>query len=241
MAMAYEIVLLDADDTLFDYPAAERNAFERLCAALSINDVDLALEVYKRINLECWAAYQRGEMTQEYLKLARFERWMAKLGLQPGEAAIPQARVVSEIYLDALSRESRLLPGALELVMALSQFARLAIVTNGIAMVQKRRLAISPIAPYIERLIISEEVGAQKPDRRIFDHALRLMGHKSPEGVLMVGDSLSSDIAGGNGAGIDTCFIDNPMGTERGGEAKPTYRVTNLMDVLIIAKEGIRA
>jgi YjjG family noncanonical pyrimidine nucleotidase len=149
--------------------------------------------------------FERGEIDQASLRVERFRRLAIELGL----AALPLERA-SAYYLEELSGQSQLLPGALETIRELAQRFPLALITNGIAAVQKRRFAASPITSYFRSIIISEEAGIAKPDPRIFAPALEKIGVDAGS-VLYVGDSVTSDMAAARNAGMDFCWV-NPGG-----------------------------
>ena len=129
----------------------------------------------------------------------------AELGLQ----GLPLGRI-SVFYLEALAGQPPLLPGALATVRALARKYPLALVTNGIAFVQRRRFGASPITRHFRSVVISEEVGIAKPDPRIFEPALRELGVAAAD-VLFVGDSVTSDMAAARNAGMDFVWL-NPAG-----------------------------
>jgi 2-haloacid dehalogenase len=131
------------------------------------------------------------------------------------------------VYLQHLGMQAQLVDGALEVVRTLATSHRLAIITNGLTEVQRPRLAASAIREHVAALVISEEVGAAKPHRAIFDAAFARIGMPETSGVLMIGDSLSSDIAGGIGYGLDTCWY-NPHGLPGRDDLVPTYEVRHL-------------
>jgi putative hydrolase of the HAD superfamily len=110
---------------------------------------------------------------------------------------------------------------------------KLAIVTNGLKDVQNNRIRKSVIGEYIKDIIISEEVGISKPDPGIFEHAFNNIEQYDKSRVLMVGDSLSSDIQGGINFGIDTCWY-NPHKTQNQTQISPSYEISNLMELLSI-------
>jgi len=118
----------------------------------------------------------------------------------------------------------------------------LAIVTNGLKAVQRSRLACSPIRDYIACMVISEEVGASKPDRAIFDAAFERIGRPLKSEVLMIGDSLTSDIEGGYRYGVDTCWY-NPTNQSQSVDLEITYQIRNLgelADLLKLSFQGIK-
>ena len=124
----------------------------------------------------------------------------------------------------------------LDVLRELSEVATLAIVSNGAQKVQTRRLAESGVMNFMEDVFISEKMGCEKPNARIFDAALRALGVENREHVLMVGDSLSSDIQGGSNAGLDTCWY-NPNHAENPGKVIPTYEIASLEELYPLVME----
>jgi YjjG family noncanonical pyrimidine nucleotidase len=218
----YTVVLLDADGTLFDYDRAEAHAFAATCDELGIPyEADRDLPAYRRINAGLWRAFERGEIDPPGLSVERFRRVLAEMG----QRADPEE--MARRYLGHLAEGSFLLPGALEAVRDLCRRRRVAVVTNGLSRVQRSRFAGSGLDRYVEHLVISDEIGAQKPEPGIFDAALEPFGDVPASQVLMVGDSLTSDIAGGVRYGIDTCWY-NPAGAENSDGPVPTYEIAAL-------------
>jgi YjjG family noncanonical pyrimidine nucleotidase len=182
------------------------------------------LQIYRAINGELWAAFERGEISQPDLHLQRFRRLLQALDLQ---ADIP---TFGERYLWNLGHNPDLIDGAEEVVAALAQNHKLYLITNGIPAVQYTRLELSPIRDHIQGITISGEVGHAKPDPRIFDNAFAGMGHPPRRDVLIIGDSLSADIQGGHAYGIDTCWY-NPNGSESNLSIPITYTITSLHEL----------
>lgn len=225
MVEPYEWLLFDADGTLFDYRRAESEALAATFLAADLRLDEDAAAAYAAINGELWAAFERGEVDQVRLRVARFERLAVHLGIDV------DVEWWAGVYLAAIGQGAHLLPGAAATVETVSAGHRLALITNGLRDVQRSRLALSPIGPMFEVVVISEEVGAAKPDPAIFDAAFEAMGTPDPAAVLMIGDSLSADIAGGLAYGMDTCWV-NP-----GAEPAPdgwdiTHQVAGPADVL---------
>lgn len=217
MAKKYRAVFFDADDTLFDYPRAERAALLACREEFQVpGETEGFIAAYRRHNRAVWQEFERGETDQATLRVERFRRLAAELGL----SALPLERA-SAFYLEALSGQAQLLPGALELVRRLAADLPLALITNGIASVQNKRFAASPILPYFRAVVISEEVGIAKPDPRIFRPALEKIGVSASE-VLYVGDSVSSDMAAARNAGMDFCWL-NPGGAPVPEGYSPTF------------------
>lgn len=220
----YAFLLADADNTLFDFPAGERIALRQTLAAFSLPSGEAALATYHRINETLWRQLERGEITQGRLCVQRFTELLAALG-ESRDAA-----VIAESFVEALGRQALMLPDAEQAMRRWSARVPIAIVTNGIASVQRSRIARSPVAPLVRALIISEEVGAAKPDRRMADAALLALGCPDPRQALLLGDSLEADIAAAINAGVDSCWF-NPAGSPNPTALRPTHTVTSLNQV----------
>ena len=202
--MKYEVILFDADETLFDFKKSEREAFRKAMIDMGIEyDEDYHFKIYHEINTKIWREFEEGLITQEKLKVERFRRLADKLSIKLDEYEI------AELYMNHLSEASFLYDESIELLEELKEKYKLIIITNGLTKVQDKRVRKSKIAKYFKDIIISEEVAISKPNAEIFHHALDKIGYHDKNKVLMVGDSLTSDIQGGINAGIDTCWY-NP-------------------------------
>lgn len=224
MDLRYDTVFIDADDTLFDYPRAEERAFSRTCARFGLADTPELRAAYRRINREQWRLLERGETDQATLRVERFRL----LFEETGDRLDPEA--VGKTYVEELSLGADLLPGAREICGYLAERYLLAMVTNGLADVQRSRLALSGLGDLVADLVISEEAGASKPDPRIFEYACGRTGRNDRGRMIMVGDSLESDIRGGAAFGIDTCWF-NPRGIGNPTELRPTYEIRDLAEL----------
>jgi 2-haloacid dehalogenase len=224
----YKSIFFDADDTLFDYPNAERTALLACHRRFQVPAAaDIFIDAYRRHNHDVWREFERGETDQATLRVERFRRLASELGL-PSLPLEP----VSSFYLDALSGQSQLLPGALETVSQLAEEYPLALVTNGIAAVQNKRFAASPITPYFQSIVISEEAGVAKPDPRIFTPALEKIGVDAAE-VLYVGDSVTSDMAAARNAGMDFCWLNPGAAAVPAGYA-PAHIIRTIQEIPVL-------
>lgn len=223
--MKYRWILFDADGTLFDYSKAEEQALEKTFVAFGLRFEADHLELYRRINHRVWLLLEGGEVTLSELKVRRFAQLLDAAGLE-GDPATFSAR-----YLKGLAEGTQLLDGAEPLVHGLRDRIGMVILTNGLKDVQRPRLAGAGFDGCFHDVVISEEVGAAKPDPEIFDVAFSRMGHPGKEEVLMVGDSLTSDIQGGSDYGIDTCWF-NPEAKPPETEANITYEIRQLSEVV---------
>ena len=228
--MKYATVFFDADDTLFDYQKSERFALSSTLSHLNIDPSKEIASAYKTINSGLWAEREKGAIGIDRLRILRFEMLFEKCGLSCGASF----EAISDMYLDFLSSRTFLMPGAESVCGQLhGKGVVIAIITNGITRVQTTRLENSPIRQYIDRMIISEEIGTSKPDKAIFEYAFSLLPDSEPDETLIVGDSLTADIKGGILAGIDTCWY-NPDGKANNSELAPAYEIASLHDLLSI-------
>ena len=225
--MDYEVIFFDVDDTLLDFGLTEKaalhNAFVEFGLPTGLADYRTS---YKELSKGLWEDLEKGLVTILELAVERFRRLFLLHKLEI------DAEAFSEAYLGYLGQETHLIEGAVELCEKLADY-RLAIITNGFTDVQLSRIGNSPLRHTFEHIIISEEVGSQKPDKGIFDYAFAKLGITNKAKVLMVGDSLTSDMQGGIDYGIDTCWF-NPQGKVNPLGSKPTYEIRKLMDLMEI-------
>lgn len=233
--MSYEVIIFDADETLFDFKKSEREALKNTILEFDIEyDENYHLKVYKKINTSIWREFEDGIITQEKLKVERFRRLSNKLNFEFDEVKFAKS------YMKHLSYASFLFDDSIKLMQSLSKDYRLIIITNGLKDVQDNRIRKSIISRYFEDIVISEEVGLAKPNPKIFEHALNNINYTAKDKVLIVGDSLTSDIQGGINFGIDTCWF-NPNKTVNKTGIKPTYEISNLMELKnILEKDSIK-
>lgn len=226
----YDFVLLDADNTLFDFDRAEHEALNHAMAQRGYPFTAENEALYLSINRTLWAQFDRGEVTQAWLTVERFRRLDAALG------GCNDPELFNRDYLTYLGQGTYLLPGAEALCDALAKAGCvLALATNGVARVQRARLSASPLAPYFPHVFISEELGAQKPQPAFFQSMLSALGVQDLSRCLMVGDNLLSDVQGGLTAGLPTVWY-NPHHLPNPTAIFPTFTVghyTALKDLIV--------
>ncbi len=228
----YPIVLLDADNTLYDFDAAEHKALNKVLTDRGYSTDPETLQVYLNFNTELWEAFARGEVTQEFLLVERFRRFVQRMGGSHDPVQF------NADYIGALATNADLIPGAVEFCRNLSEMGCvLAIVTNGAAVAQRGRFVRSGLGELIPHLFISQELGVNKPDPLFFDYVCRDLNITDRSAAVVVGDSLSSDILGGNRAGIDTVWY-NPHKKSLSGPARPTYTVAEFAEIERIITGG---
>lgn len=228
----YTWLLFDADGTLFDFQRAEAIALEKTPSQMGVGVPADYAKTYHRINDSLWSTFEAGGLSASDVRIERFRLLFEELGL------IGDSFAFGEAFLSNLIQESTFLADARKLLDQLKQRFQLALLTNGFASVQHARITRLGLDGLFNPVIISEEVGVAKPDPAIFDIALKGMGCPDKANVLMIGDSLSSDIRGGSNAGIDTCWF-NPSSNINDTDVTPTYEIRLLSDLpaLLATKE----
>jgi 2-haloacid dehalogenase len=199
--MSLKWLLFDLDNTLLDFDAGARKSLEETLVEFGYGGKPDLIESYHQINQQCWQKFERGDIDIPTLKRLRFEFFVRenKFDLNPAD--------LNRAYLDRLSQQTVEISGARQLLENTRNTFRLALVTNGFAEVQRPRIRRSGLHRYFEHIVISEEIGSNKPATAFFDHTFTLMGRPDPEEVMIIGDSLSSDIKGGLDYGIRTCWF----------------------------------
>ncbi len=221
--MRYTTVLFDLDHTLLDSDTAERIALNETLTAFGVRRPEQHLETYRTINSALWKQVEAGELSPNEVKFVRFERFAHEIGL----AVTPDA--LATRFVAELPEHGELFPGVSELLDALDGRVTLGIVTNGIGTIQRRRIERLGLARLFSHIAISGEVGVAKPDPAIFDHLG--LPWLEPKSTVMIGDSLTSDIAAGAAAGIDTVWF-NAHERPMTGPATPTVEVRSIAQIL---------
>ena len=226
--MNYPYLLFDADDTLFDFPKSSSKAFAYMC---QIHDIPYSPETYRlyhEINRELWAAFDRREVTKDFVTLERYVRFLKALNLERDPVSC------NADYLAALGEGVYPLPYAEEVCRILRERGhRMYIITNAVASVQRTRLQNSVFAQFFDGAFISEEAGAAKPDRAYYDYIRRQIPELTEKNALAIGDSLTTDIQGANNAGLPCCWY-NPKKQPRRAGLRMDYEISDLRELLEI-------
>lgn len=219
----YRVLLADIDGTLFDFHGGEAIAISETFRHFGIPDTPEMVALYAQANAAQWKKLERGETTQLKLRVDRFVDFLSIAGLTG------DAQALCDDYMHRLGQQRQLLPFAKELCAEVSRHMPIYVVTNGISVIQRSRIGGSLIAPYLRDIIISEEIGAAKPDPAMLFAALNREGVK-PEEAVLIGDSVTADIAAARNAGVDSILF-------TGGKAAPdghgaTWAVERLEDAV---------
>ncbi|MDE6189486.1 MAG: YjjG family noncanonical pyrimidine nucleotidase [Clostridia bacterium] len=195
-------LLIDADDTILDFAASERDSVILLCKDYGIENGEEVAAKFKQINRRLWDMFERGEITREDIFYTRFEElfeYYAIKGLDVIE--------VGDAYRENMVHSKRIIHGARACINRLSQSHDLYCVTNGLTRTQKMRMKSSGLGKYFKKLYISQEMELSKPSKAFFDFVLKDVGEYDLNKTYIIGDSLSSDIQGGINAGIKTILF----------------------------------
>lgn len=226
----YNCIMMDIDNTLLDFDAAERKALLETLQQFSLPCDEAAVSRYHEINSSLWGELNKGKIRRDKLVVERFDRFVKEVG------AAAKATELNRAYTEHLATHADVIPGAEEALQELAEVATMIAVSNGTESVERGRLKLSGFEKYFDDIFISEAVGVSKPNPKIFQMAMRKLGIEHSDKVLVVGDSLSADIQGGVNAGLDTCWV-NMKGLENESGLTPTYEVKALSELYPIVME----
>lgn len=227
----YRGFIIDADNTLFDFDRAQRDAlFESLKMLKYAGFSEEIYNFFESINKTLWKSLEEGKIERGSLKVERFRLLLDELKIEG------DCEELAQLYLKRLGRKDYLLPHAIEVLEYLYRRAFLVLLTNGITRVQQERITRSGIEIFFQDIIISEEIGLTKPDPAIFLLAARRV-NLPPSALLCVGDSPSSDIRGGYNSGMDTCWFRSTSTDYPYQEPEPDYIIDDLRELIKFAPD----
>lgn len=236
----FEAILWDVDGTLLDFLYSQRCAITRCLADIGLEATEELLQCYSKINDSYWKRLELGEVTKEQLLTGRFESFFEVC--QIGNADVEAFRLA---YQRNLGTVYRYLEDSFSVCKSLRGRVRQYVITNGITSVQESKLKASGLAELMDGIFISEQVGVPKPHKGFFDYCLRAIeengGPADKRKLLIVGDSLTSDIKGGVLSGIPTCWYrpDAIFETDEAARAnyeryRPDYEISHLDQIFEI-------
>lgn len=224
----YKSLFIDLDDTLYDFSGASRESFmetyELLGYGRYFDSFGQYISLYEPYNLELWHIYGEGKITKEELNRRRYSYPLECVGVNDPQLAERFCR-------EALSRiptKNKLMPGAVELLEYLRPKYSLYILSNGFKELQSHKMRTAGIDKYFDALILSEDIGVNKPNPELYNYALQKTGAQLNESI-MIGDMFDTDIAGAANIGMEQIYY-NPKG-KQGNSFEPTYEVAHLLDI----------
>ena len=224
----YRNLFIDLDDTVYDFSAASRESFletyEQLHYERYFDSFEHYMSIYAPYNLELWRIYGEGKITKEELNRRRYSHPLEVVGVNDAQLA---ATFCSNA-LALIPTKGPLEPGAIELLEYLRPKYNMYILSNGFKELQSRKMQTAGIDKYFDALILSEDIGVNKPDSRLYEHAIHRTASK-PEESIMIGDMFETDIVGAANIGMKQIYF-NPKKKE-GMPVTPTYMVTELLQI----------
>ena len=228
-----KVVLWDIDGTLLNFEAAEKNAIRDCFASHGLGECsDEMLKRYSIINRKYWEALEKGELTKPQVLVGRFREFFETEGLP-----VDKAESVNAEYQIRLGETIVFCDEGYDLVNKLKGQVKQVAVTNGTKVAQDKKLAKSNLIELLDDVFISDVLGVEKPNKGFFDIVFDRIGEYKKEEMLIVGDSLTSDIRGGNNAGILTCWY-NPKRLENTIGVHVDYEIANLWEIEQILNES---
>lgn len=224
----YTTLLFDADDTLLDFKKSEATALEQMMRERGLPFSPEIAELYNKVNSSFWEMYERGEIEKKEILVGRYKKLFEILGVKT------DAEAAAKNYEGNLCHQYFVIDGALALLKDLRKNYEIYLVTNGTEYIQKQRLHGSGIDTLVNGVFVSEAVGAPKPEKRYFDYVFSRIPENDKSKILIIGDSMSSDILGGINAGIDTCWYNPHLKTAK---YTPTYEINSLAEIKKLLEE----
>ncbi len=226
--MKYKTLFIDLDDTIWDTSSNARESMEEVYRDYRFDRFfpafDDYYDVYLPNNLHLWEQYRRGLISKKELIIERLLFPLRPFGIHDESFATE----LNEDFLNRTSSKTKLLPNALEVLEYLYPKYKMYILSNGFEEVQYKKIKNSGLARFWEGVILSDEIGINKPHPEIFDYALQKSGALREE-TLMIGDSLDADIKGAKNSNIDQAWLD--LGTEKINEFSPTFHIQTLLEL----------
>lgn len=223
----YNTILFDIDDTLFDFEIDQRKAFKEAMRKIGYESNDEMYEEYNTLNLSLWEELNQGKLSIDELLEKRFRIFFDRnrIDIEP--------RVMNKELSRAFQKTGTPINGTKETLEKLKDQYELAITSNGLKNQQYDRLENAGFSKYFSKIFLSEEIGYNKPDTRYFEVVLNNIENKDKSKILIVGDSILSDINGGYKAGLHTCWY-NAKNKENNTNIKPDYEIRNFNELLNI-------
>lgn len=226
-----KIILWDIDATLLDFLKGESKAVKKTFLHFGLGECpDSKVSEYSTINQSYWNRLETGELTKEQVLVGRFEEFLGINGYDDIDA-----KEFCEFFEVSLCDFVEFTDNAENVIKTLSKTYKQYAVTNGAKAVQKKKLAVSGIDRILDGVFISENVGYPKPSKDYFNIVLKNIPSVNNDEILIVGDSLTSDIKGGNNMGFKTCWF-NPHHSPLKDGYKVDYQIDNIDDVFDVLK-----
>lgn len=233
-----KVVWVDLDDTIIDFRTNSRRALHRLwqeedAVRRCFDTADEWIDIYEKHNHRLWELYGRGDITRTYLRMECFMRPLTEGGLDKGEAHALSERY-DTLYLDFLAQERQLIPGSVGLLRYLrSRGVMTGCLSNGFKDVQFRKIHNCGLEQWLDLVVLSDDIGVNKPDVRLYEYAAGRSGCPDPESHLMIGDNAMTDILGAVRAGWSTIhFLRNATDRESDMADRCVRRLDDILPLM---------
>ncbi len=224
-------VLWDVDGTLLDFNAAEKAAVISLFAEFGLGPcTDPMIARYSQINVGYWERLERKELSKPDILVGRFRDFFSEYGIDPS-----LAEPFNDKYQVRLGDTIVFRDNSYDIVSSLRGHVKQYVVSNGTILAQTKKLKNSGLGALMDGVFLSEEVGVEKPDVKFFERVFSELAEKDKSKILIVGDSLTSDIQGGVNAGIVTCWY-NPFKKPLKGDLPLDYEISDLHEIYGLLK-----
>lgn len=227
--MKYTTLLFDLDDTILDFTKGEQIALTLLLEEMNVENIQDVIAEYVVLNKSLWKEIEKGTLNRDYVLNNRFSMLFDQYGKKvDGEK-------VEERYRYYLDLQHDFIEGAQEILKDLHKLYNIYIITNGVSKTQLKRIKDANLEEIFTDIFVSEDIGFQKPAKEYFEAVIKKIPDFNLRKTLIIGDSLTADIAGGIQNNIDTCWI-NLNKVENLTDIKPTYEIYKLSDLYEILK-----
>jgi 2-haloacid dehalogenase len=221
--MKYKVIIIDLDNTLIDFDRMEVGSLTMSFDEFGIKWTKEMVDDYIDINNGLWAQLEKGNYSKEEILVLRFKELFRRYDIHI------EASAMNKKYLSNMRYHVHLYDHAIEILESI-QDATVVCMTNGVKSAQEAKFDEAKLYPYFDHIIISDEVGVHKPNVGIFEYMRQLVGDVSKEEMIIVGDSLTSDIKGGNNFGIKTVWF-NPKGKSKFKGVHVDYEIKRLIEL----------
>lgn len=223
--MQYSTILFDLDDTLWDTSNNSKESLSEVFNLFSFNkhynSFDEFYTIYFKYNMSLWEKYEKHTITKEELKKDRFYTPFKHIE----DITIEKAALINQEFMSRTASKGGVVEGAKEILEALRPHYKIGILSNGFKEVQHKKIKNAGLNEYFDKVILSDDIGLNKPRRELFEYALNKMGVTAGR-TVMIGDSWSSDIEGAYKSNIDQIWYNPDNETPKG--FKPTYTIKKL-------------